>query len=60
MEKVLEQAKNGMKIYSKDHRVVQAVAMWGKINNKKINFAYPEVVNKTWPQFWEFIKNFQQ
>lgn len=56
MEKALSEAKDG-KIASKDHRVVQAAAMWQKINNKEVLVEYPEVVNKSWPQFWKFLKD---
>ena len=43
-------------ISSKDHRVVQALAMLGIIQNKKPIFLHPECVSKSWPQFWEFLK----
>jgi hypothetical protein len=56
MNEVLDQAKMGKEITSKDHRVVQAVAMWSNINEKPVNILYPESVNKSWPQFWEFLK----
>jgi len=55
MEQSILQAKSGEQIDSRDHRVVQAMAMWGLVNNKKLNFAYPEAVNKTWPKFWDFL-----
>jgi hypothetical protein len=58
MKEALEVAKSGREIISKDHRVVQAIAMWGKINNKNVNITHPSVVNKSWPQFWDFL-NFQ-
>ncbi len=56
MEKVIAQASKGEPIDSKDHRVVQAMAIWGAVNKKKLTFTHPEAVNKTWPQFWEFLK----
>ena len=59
MKKVLEQAKEGKEIISKDHRVIQAIVMWGKVNKKEINIRYPLSVNKSWPQFWNFIKDSQ-
>lgn len=51
-------AEEGKEITSRDHRVVQALAMWGKINKKEVRIIYPEAVNKSWPQFWAFLKNF--
>ena len=44
-------------IKSKDHRVVQAVAMLAKATGENIEVKYPEAVNKSWPQFWEFLNN---
>lgn len=55
IEEMLNNAKRGLAIKSKDHRVVQAIAMWGKINNKKLKILYPESVNKSWPQFSDFL-----
>ena len=54
-EKVIRDAEIGKAIDSKDHRVIQAIAMWGVVNNKKLNFTYPEAVNKSWPKFWDFL-----
>ena len=42
-------------VNSKDHRVVQALAMWGVVNNKKLIFKNPNSVNKSWPRFWDFL-----
>ncbi len=53
MEIALEQAKNDEIVTSKDHRVIQAVVMLKKGN---IKVMHPECVNKSWPKFWEFIK----
>lgn len=55
MSEMFDLAKNGQEISSKDHRVVQAIAMWGQINNKSVKILYPESVNKSWPQFWDFL-----
>lgn len=55
IERSLKAAKEGKEIYSKDHRVVQAIAMWGTLNSRKMNILYPESVNKSWPQFWDFL-----
>lgn len=56
MERVMDLAENGDPIDSRDHRVVQAMAMWGIVNKKELIFTHPEAVNKTWPQFWDFTK----
>jgi hypothetical protein len=55
MEEMLNNAKTGKIVKSKDHRVVQAIAMWGLLNKKKVKFKYPNSVNKSWPQFWKFL-----
>ena len=57
IQDTLTAAKEGREIASKDHRVVQAIAMWGKINKRQLNILYPKSVNKSWPQFWDFLKN---
>jgi hypothetical protein len=42
-------------VSSTDHRVVQALALKAKKNNRlNINILYPECVNKSWPEFWKF------
>jgi len=51
----LRDAKENKIITSKDHRVIQAIAMWGKVNSKKVNILYLQSVNKSWPQFWNFL-----
>jgi len=55
MEEMLTHYRNKKQITSRDHRVVQAIAMKGVAENIKVNFKYPESVNKTWPQFWDFL-----
>jgi len=55
MPAALEAAKNGAQVASKDHRIVQAIAMRGIANNTEVNITYPDAVNKSWPQFWKFI-----
>ncbi len=60
MERVIALAEKGEPIDSPDHRVVQAIAMWGKVNKKELQFT-PEAkkaVNKSWPQFWDFLREF--
>jgi len=53
MEKILKQKE----VNSKDHRVIQAIVML-RGNNVKIK--YPNSVNKSWPQFWKFLKYSQK
>jgi len=56
MEKSLIEAKSGRIISSEDHRVVQAIAMRYFPNGfGRSNFVKPDCVNKTWPQFWDFL-----
>ena len=55
IKEMLEKAKQGKDIDSKDHRIIQSIAMWGKINNKKVKILYPDSVNKSWFQFWNFL-----
>jgi len=55
IQETLEFAKVGKEILSRDHRIVQAIAMWGRVNNISVNVLYPKSVNKSWPQFWSFI-----
>jgi len=55
MENALNVAQKGEEIISKDHRVIQAIVMWGIVNNSAVKIKHPEAVNKSWPEFWEFI-----
>ena len=55
MENTINKAKSGRAMDSKDHRVIQAIAMWATVKNKKLKFLYPECVNKSWPRFWDFL-----
>jgi len=57
MEEMLDYANKRKEINSKDHRVVQAIAMYQKKKNIDIKIKHPEVVNKSWPQFWKFLNN---
>lgn len=55
MSKMLDNAKNGQEVSSKDHRIVQALGMWGLVNQVDIKFTNPNSVSKSWPKYWEFI-----
>jgi len=55
MEKALDEAEKYGQISSKDHRVIQAIAMKYKILGKKLIVQHPYVVSKSWPQFWDFL-----
>lgn len=57
MEKSLDQYKKKKLITSKDHRVIQAIAMLGKKEYKKATFQYPDMVSKSWPEFWGFMRS---
>lgn len=48
----MEQELQKVKITSKDHRVVQAIAM---LKGKNVTFVHPDSVNKSWPQFFKFL-----
>lgn len=56
MEEELDRAGRGIAIKSKDHRVIQAMAIWGVINKKDVQFEHPKSVDKTWPLFWQFLE----
>jgi len=55
MEHAIKEAEETSDITTKDHRVIQALAMWGIVNDKKLIFANPNSVNKSWPRFWDFL-----
>ena len=55
MENQINRLYNEKEIDSKDHRVIQAIAMLSILKNKKAEFSFPDCVNKSWPQFWEFL-----
>lgn len=59
VSKAWEKWEARSEIDSGDHRVVQAVAM-GALKGSSANIIYgstdhPEVVNKSWPEFWKFL-----
>lgn len=49
----IDQYEAGEKITSRDHRVIQALAMRFHLGPEA--FMYPESVNKSWPTFWYFM-----
>jgi hypothetical protein len=53
----MNQAGTDEIVQSRDHRVVQAVAMWGKLMNREVEFEHPGAVNKSWPEFWPFLES---
>jgi len=55
IEVALSQAQKDKVITSKDHRVIQAIAMLYKTKRKRVRFKYLKAVNKSWPQFWDFL-----
>jgi len=57
MEKCLKQLNDGKIVETDDHRVVQAIAMLARVKNKKVKFSNKECVNKSWPQFWDFLSD---
>lgn len=60
MENAITIAEETGYVNSKDHRVVQALAMWSVVNNKKLIFKNPDSVNKSWPKFWVFMTQVKQ
>jgi hypothetical protein len=55
METMLSAAQAGRPIDSRDHRIVQSVAMLSRVNKVPIRISFPDAVNKSWPQFWQFM-----
>jgi hypothetical protein len=55
MEVMLRKLHLANLIDSKDHRVVQSIALFALYNGEVSEFAYPDCVSKIWPQFWEFM-----
>ena len=56
MEKALDQLHYGNEVTSRDHRVVQAIAMLAEKQQLNVKFKHPNAVNKSWPQFWLFLE----
>lgn len=57
MESAIKLFQSDLKITSKDHRVIQALVMYSYVNKVMFNCDYPHCVNKSWPQFWNFIQD---
>lgn len=55
MEVVIKLADNQNIIDSNDHRAIQAIVMRQKSRNEPVYIKYRTAVNKSWPQFWDFI-----
>jgi len=56
MEFYIDKLNHGVEIDSKYHRVVQSIAMFAESQHKAVDFTYPNCVNKSWPQFWDFLE----
>jgi len=56
MEEVIDMADNGRVIHSLDHRAVQAIVMRQKSRNLPVEVVNKDVVNKSWPEFWDFLE----
>ncbi len=55
MEDVIKSADKRDIIDSDDHRAIQAIVMRQKSRNEPFYIKKTNVVNKSWPQFWDFI-----
>lgn len=43
-------------MYTDDHRIVMACEMFGIVNDSQYKFMHPECVNKSFPNFFKYIK----
>lgn len=59
MENVIKSIKENRKIVSRDHRVIQAAALYQKLHKLPSTIIYTDSVNKSWPQFWKFLKQIE-
>jgi len=57
MEKELKAADERKNIETKDHRVMQAIAMLQKTRGIPVRTLNRSAVNKSWPQFWNFLED---
>lgn len=60
MPQEMLKARMGQKVESRDHRVVQAIAMWATANKTNVEFAHPGAVTKSWPRFWECLSYYRE
>lgn len=56
METALAAMTTNKPIDSADHRVIQAIAMKAATEGKPLRFMHPDAVNKSWPEFWDFLE----
>jgi len=56
MDEALSALEEGKEIKSKDHRVVQAIVMKAFTEGKEVKILSKNAVDKSWPQFWDFIE----
>ncbi len=62
MEKWIGESDRGNDVYSKDHRVVYSISMRQRrrgmsLEQVKKIIKYPSAVNKSWPEFWDFLEH---
>jgi len=55
MEEVIKLADEKEIIDSKDHRAIQAIFMRQKSRHEPVYIKNRNAVNKSWPQFWDFL-----
>ncbi len=56
MEDMLIKLNSNKEIDSRDHRVIQSLAMLAMFKEQKVAFTNPSCVSKSWPQFWKFLE----
>jgi hypothetical protein len=56
VERALKSLRSGSAICTTDHRVMQAVAMLAVAKQIDIGLGPLDCVNKSWPQFWDFLE----
>jgi hypothetical protein len=57
MEKEIKAVDEGKDMETKDHRVMQAIVMLQKSRGISVRTLHRSVVNKSWPQFWNFLED---
>ena len=58
MDRALACFESGEAVDSNDHRIVQAIGMLQQIKGKSAKIRNPSAVNKSWPQFWRFLREY--